>query len=243
MAESARRDSGLSGVAFRLDPPLDEDSFRRLVEVWVDVSNAGGAVGFAPPPPAVTFDEVAPVAESALRTVRDGRDHRVVAYDGDTIVGLAFLEHRPGPLFRHWATLKRLQVHPGEQGRGIGGELLRASHDFARSLGLEALHLTVRGGTGRETFYEAHGYELVAVIPGRSSCRPTTCATSSTWWPGSNYGTSRSFPVVFLDCRSSCARSASDSGYFACTCTLSFPDATAPSTSPARQSISSRVCV
>lgn len=161
MAEGTGRDGGLSGVAFRLDPPLDEAGFRRLVEVWVDVSNAG----FAPPPPAVTFDDVAPVAEAALRTVREGRDHLVVAYDGDAIVGFAFLEHRPGPLFRHWATLKRLQVHPGEQGRGIGGELLRACHERARSLGLEALHLTVRGGTGREAFYEAHGYELVAVIP------------------------------------------------------------------------------
>ncbi len=165
MAESARRDSGLSGVAFRLDPPLDEESFRRLVEVWVDVSNAGGAVGFAPPPPAVTFDDVAPVAESALRTVRDGRDHLVVAYDGDTIVGLAFLEHRPGPLFRHWATLKRLQVHPSAQGRDIGRELLRACERLGRTAGIEALHLTVRGGTGTESFYENEGYEHVATIP------------------------------------------------------------------------------
>ena len=176
MAEGAGRAAGLTGVSygsaegggavsFRLDPPLDDEATRRLVEVWAAVSNAGGAVGFAPPPPEVAPDDVAPVAAAALRSVREGRDHLVVAYAGATIVGFAFLEHRPGPLFRHWATVKRLQVHPAEQGRGTGTELLRATHRYARSLGLEALHLTVRGGTGRESFYEREGYELVAPIP------------------------------------------------------------------------------
>ncbi|HEX2296351.1 MAG TPA: GNAT family N-acetyltransferase [Actinomycetota bacterium] len=175
MAEGAGRPGGLSGgvhgsegraaVSFRLDPPLDEAATRRLVEVWVDVSNAGGAVGFAPPPPEVTYDDVAPVAAAALRSVREGRDHVVVAYEAEEIVGFAFLEHRPGPLFRHWATVKRLQVHPSAQGRGIGRELLRACAEHARELGMEALHLTVRGDTGTESFYEGEGYELVARIP------------------------------------------------------------------------------
>jgi GNAT superfamily N-acetyltransferase len=144
---------------------LDDAATRRLVDVWVAVSNAGGAVGFAPPPPEVTYDDVAPLAASALRSVQEGRDHVVVAYDGETIVGFAFLEHRPGPLFRHWATIKRLQVHPGEQRRGIGKLLLRACHAHAQKLGIEALHLTVRGRTGTEAFYESEGYERVATIP------------------------------------------------------------------------------
>ncbi|HEV2756481.1 MAG TPA: GNAT family N-acetyltransferase [Actinomycetota bacterium] len=165
MAEGAGRATGLSGVELRLDPPLDDETSRALVRVWVDVSNEGGAVGFAPPPPAVTAEDVAPVADAAFRSVREGRDHIVVAYDGGAIVGFAFLEHRPGPLFRHWATVKRLQVRPDAQGRGIGRALLEGCHDFARELGLEALHLTVRGGTGTESFYEGLGYELVATIP------------------------------------------------------------------------------
>ena len=165
MAEGARGPAGLSDLGFRLDPPLDDAETRRLVELWVDVSNAGGAVGFAPPPPEVTYDDVAPVAATALRSVREGRDHLVAAHDTDALVGFAFLVHRPGPLFRHWATVKRLQVHPSLQGRGIGRELLRACRGFGRELGLEALHLTVRGGTGTEAFYEAEGYEKVAEIP------------------------------------------------------------------------------
>jgi GNAT superfamily N-acetyltransferase len=160
VAEGLRR--SLSGLELRLDPPLDEETTRRLVDLWVDVSNAGGAVGFVPP---VTRADVEPVAEAALRAVREGRDHVVVAYDRKTIAGFAFLEHRPGPLFRHWATVKRLQVHPSAQGRGIGTALLEGCHRFGRELGLEALHLTVRGGTGTETFYEGLGYELIAKIP------------------------------------------------------------------------------
>ncbi len=165
MAEGPRRALALNDVELRLDPPLDDETSQRLVSVWVDVSNAGGAVGFPPPPPPVTAADVAPVAEVAFAAVRAGRDHVVVAYDGGTIVGFAFLEHRPGPLFRHWATVKRLQVHPDAQGRGIGTELLLGCHDFGRELGLEALHLTVRGGTGTEAFYEGHGYDLIATIP------------------------------------------------------------------------------
>ncbi|MFN2588743.1 MAG: N-acetyltransferase family protein [Actinomycetota bacterium] len=165
MDRGARRAAILTGVELRLDPPLDDATVRRLVEVWVDVSNAGGAVGFPPPPPTVAADDVGPVAEAAFAAVRGGRDHIVVAYESGTIAGFAFLEHRPGPLFRHWATVKRLQVHPSAQGRGIGTELLRACAGFGRELGLEHLHLTVRGGTGTEAFYEAEGYEPIATIP------------------------------------------------------------------------------
>jgi predicted N-acetyltransferase YhbS len=165
VAEGAGRARDLNGVTFHLDPDLDDATVRELVEVWVEVSNAGGAVGFAPPPPDVAFEDVAPVAQAALRAVREGRDHLVVARDRGAVAGFAFLEHRPGPLFRHWATVKRLQVHPRLQGRGIGTELLRACHRFGRELGLEALHLTVRGATGTESFYERLGYEPIATIP------------------------------------------------------------------------------
>lgn len=149
-------------VDLLIDPPLDQWFRQALVELWTDVANAGGAVGFVPP---VTIADVEAVAGDALDAVAVGHDHLVVATIGDEPVGLAFLTHRPGPLFRHWATIKRLQVHPGLQGRGIGSRLLDAAHDAARRLGLEALHLTVRGRTGTEKFYEDKGYEVVATIP------------------------------------------------------------------------------
>jgi ribosomal protein S11 len=36
----------------------------------------------------------------------------------------------------------------------------------ARKLGLEALQVTVRGGTGREAFYQRLGYREVGRLPG-----------------------------------------------------------------------------
>jgi GNAT superfamily N-acetyltransferase len=150
-------------LRFELDPEIDELLGEQLLALWVDVSNAGGSVGFVPP---VTKEIVRPVAEQAFRHLREGERRILVAYKGDDPVGFLFLEQRPGPLFKHFATIKRLQVHPSLQGRGIGGALLGAAEDAARGLGWEQLHLTVRGGTGTERFYQTRGYELVAQIPG-----------------------------------------------------------------------------
>lgn len=150
-------------VAYECDPPLHAALREALVDIWTDVSDAGGAVGFVPP---VTRADVVPVAEAAFALVAAGYSHLVVARVDGTPVGFAFLEHRPGPLFRHWATVKRLQVHPTHQGRGLGRALLAECERCARSLGLEALHLTARGGTGTESFYMGAGYEVVARIPG-----------------------------------------------------------------------------
>ena len=149
-------------LRIELDPKLDGALAERLLELWTDVSNAGGAVGFVPP---VTPDDVRETADIAFRRVRDGEDHLIVAFRGDDVVGFLFLEQRPGSLFEHWGTIKRLQVHPTLQGSGLGGALLEETHRLAATIGLEALHLTVRGGTGTETFYERYGYETVARIP------------------------------------------------------------------------------
>jgi GNAT superfamily N-acetyltransferase len=154
--------SSKAELRFELDPKLDDELAQALLELWTDVSNAGGAVGFVPP---VTADDVRHTADIAFRRIRDGEDHLIVAFRDDALVGFLFLEQRPGELFAHWATIKRLQVHPTLQGTGLGGALLEETHRLAKSLGLESLHLTVRGGTGTEGFYERYGYETVARIP------------------------------------------------------------------------------
>ena len=149
-------------ISFGLDPPLDDALIERIARIWLDVTNAGGAVGAAAPS---THEELQPVREDALGRVAAGKDHMVVVYMDDTLVGFGFLTFRPGPLFRHWATVKRLQVDPSLQGQGIGGALLDEVARVGRELGLEQLHLTVRGGTGKEGFYERHGFREMARIP------------------------------------------------------------------------------
>ena len=150
-------------VDFEVDPPLTDELRADLIELWRDVAEDGGAVGVSVP---VDIEEVRALAATSFGRCERGEDHMVVALIGFEPVGLVFLEQRPGPLFRHWATVKRLEVHPILQGHGNGRSLLRAAQDFARAAGLEQLHLTVRGGTDTERFYGRLGYRVVAVIPG-----------------------------------------------------------------------------
>jgi len=152
----------MAGLSLIVDPPIEPELRAALVELWADVTNAGGAVGLVPP---VTSADVQPLAEKAFGAVQDGESHLIVAEQEGRPIGFCFLEHRPGPLFRHWAELKRLQVHPRLQGKGAGTEILEAAARAARELGLEQLRVRVRGGTGAEAFYEKHGYEIVARIP------------------------------------------------------------------------------
>lgn len=152
----------MAAPTFSLDPTQDEDLVRRVVEVWTAVTNAGGAVGFVPP---VTAADVEPLARATLRQVVEGEDHLVTAVLDGELVGFAFLQHRSGELFGHWATVKRFQVHPDVQGRGVGGALLEALHASARELGLEHLRLSVRGGTGTDGFYRRFGWEELVRVP------------------------------------------------------------------------------
>ncbi len=150
-------------MRYEVDPALDAQLRGRLTRLWADVTNAGGAVGFVPP---VTVDDVRPTADDAFDRVTDGRSHLVVAFDGGDPRGFGLLEPRPGPLFSHWTWVKRLQVAPELQGRGLGAGLLHHVHRAAADLGLEQTRVTVRGGTGLEAFYERYGYRVVARIPG-----------------------------------------------------------------------------
>lgn len=152
----------MPALRFELNPDLTEALRERVISIWIDVGNAGGAVGVPLP---TRREDVEPLASRAFRRIEQGDDYLAVAYDGDEPVAFGFLDRGRGPLFRHWATLKRLQVHPVRQGEGIGAALLDAITRFATELGLEQLHLTVRGGTGTEGFYKRHGYEHVATIP------------------------------------------------------------------------------
>ena len=134
-----------------------------LIALWIDVTNAGGAVGFIPP---VSFEDVLPLATKTFDRVDAGSDALLVgAHDGG-LVGWLVLERDDRAHASHWRTLKRFQVRPSLQGRGMGGRFLAESRRYARDvLGLEFLLLTVRDGTGAGRFYERSGYREVGRIP------------------------------------------------------------------------------
>jgi GNAT superfamily N-acetyltransferase len=142
---------------------VDELLREELLACWLAVSNAGGAVGFVPP---VDAGEITPVLDALLDRVDSGAEALVVLRENARLVGFAALALADTPLRRHWATVRRVQVLPEMQGRGFGTALMRGVHDEAQRMGMEMLHLTVRGGTGRERFYEQLGYAEFGRLPG-----------------------------------------------------------------------------
>ncbi|GAA0531827.1 GNAT family N-acetyltransferase [Paractinoplanes ferrugineus] len=157
------------GVEFLVDPELDDDLKARIVALWVEVTNAGGAVGFVAP---ITAAEVWETAEAAFGGVTSGLDRLIVGVEDGALGALLFVVDNRFGLKDHWRVLKRVMVSPERQGRGLGAALMREAEALARAMGLAALHVTVRGGTGREDFYARLGYREVGRIPGAIRVAP-----------------------------------------------------------------------
>jgi GNAT superfamily N-acetyltransferase len=139
------------------DPELRE----QLLDTWVRVTDAGGAVGFTAP---ADPDEIAATLDSALRHVHRGQDvlgvlRRGTGGSDSPAVGMGILVVSQSELRKHWRTVLRVMVAPELQGTGAGRILLEGLHDLARELGTEHLVLSVRGGTGIEGFYARFGYQ------------------------------------------------------------------------------------
>ncbi|SBT52727.1 GNAT family N-acetyltransferase [Micromonospora auratinigra] len=150
-------------LRFVLDPELTPALHEQLIDLWVEVTNAGGAVGFVAP---VTTADVRPVAQRTLDDVAAGPDRLLVGYAGERPVAVLVFADNRFHLKPHWGTLKRVMVHPDTQGRGYGAALMREAARRAPELGWSALHVTVRGGLGLEAFYARLGYREVGRLPG-----------------------------------------------------------------------------
>ena len=134
-----------------------------LLDTWVRVTDAGGAVGFVPPADPALIGET---LDSALRRVAVGQDALGVLLDIEgRAVGMGILSASSSPLRRHWRTVLRLMVDPDHQGAGAGRTLMEGLHAMARDLDLEFLCLAVRGGLGIEGFYGHLGYEIYGRNP------------------------------------------------------------------------------
>jgi GNAT superfamily N-acetyltransferase len=138
------------------DPVLRE----QLLDTWMRVTDAGGAVGFVPP---ADRGRIADTLDQHLPRVLEGRDALGVLRRGDErgpAAGMGILAASSSPLRTHWRTVLRLMVDPDLQGIGAGRVLIEGLHEMGRALGLEFVCLTVRGGLGIEGFYERIGYEV-----------------------------------------------------------------------------------
>jgi GNAT superfamily N-acetyltransferase len=151
------------GLSFAVDPVVTSELREGLLELWVAVTDAGGAVGF---PQGTGREVIEPYARGTLDHVRAGDATMVVGRDeGGRLVAVAFLERNEQELFRHWRTVKRVMVHPDAQGLGYGRLLIDEVTRQGQRLGLDHLRLTCRGGTGVDGFYARAGYVEAGRIP------------------------------------------------------------------------------
>lgn len=151
-------------LTFELDPTFDCTLRDGITELWTDVSNAGGAVGFVPP---VTTDDVRPELVKHLVAMAEGRTRLLVGHDEEgAVAATAFLAFNTHRLMAHWIWLYTVMVHPRHQGKGYGRDLMDAAARAARGIeGVEAIRLTCRGGTGVDRFYASCGYKEVGRVP------------------------------------------------------------------------------
>ncbi|WP_444950140.1 GNAT family N-acetyltransferase [Micromonospora ureilytica] len=150
-------------LRFVLDPDLTPRLRAEIVDLWVDVSNAGGAVGFVPP---VNAAEVHVIADPTFAGIVDGPDRLLVGYFGNRLAAMLIFSDNRFPLKAHWSVLKRVMVHPDTQGAGYGSALMVEAARLGRVFGHEALHITVRDGLGLDKFYGRLGYREIGRLPG-----------------------------------------------------------------------------
>jgi len=84
----------------------------------------------------------------------------LVATVEEAIVGVASV-HRLKPTFTRHVGVFSIEVHPGQQRRGIGRALLRGCVDWAKSRHIERLELYTRDDNDRaRALYESEGFVL-----------------------------------------------------------------------------------
>jgi GNAT superfamily N-acetyltransferase len=151
-------------LTFTLDPAVTPALRDGILDLWADVSNAGGAVGFVPP---VTREAIRPELVRHFAGMADGSTRLLVGHDADgRVAATAFLTFNSHRLMTHWIWLYTVMVHPSHQGKGYGRDLLSAAERAARAFGgIDAIRLTCRGGLGLERFYGSCGYKEVGRIP------------------------------------------------------------------------------
>jgi GNAT superfamily N-acetyltransferase len=135
-----------------------------ITRCWVEVTNAGGAVGFPFPP--VSDADVSPAVAELVASLGPASRLIVATIDG-TLAGWVSVTGNRSPVAAHWATVQRLQTALEFRGRGVGRALMQHARTVARDeLHVDQLWLAVRGGMGLEDFYRALGWTETGRHPG-----------------------------------------------------------------------------
>jgi GNAT superfamily N-acetyltransferase len=166
MTSPSRADPGpVQIVQARRPEDMSAEAIQDLVDCWMTVANAGGAVGFPFLP--VSVDDVRVVADQLIADLDPEYGQLLLARHNGALAGWLSLSRYRARVVAHWGVVKRVQTHPDFRGRGIGTALMHRVREIARDeLGLEQLRLEARGGEGLEDFYGRLGWQEVGRWPG-----------------------------------------------------------------------------
>lgn len=144
---------------------LSDATRGELLELWVAVNDAGGAVGFLP---GVPRGQVAAALAEHEQSMAQGRSLLGVLRGPDRrLLGFGWWERNGFALFDHVLWLKRFQIHAGLRRRNLGRLLLGGMVAVARDMdGIALLRLEYRSGSGIGDFYSACGWSEVGRVPG-----------------------------------------------------------------------------
>ncbi|WP_303979129.1 GNAT family N-acetyltransferase [Dongia mobilis] len=132
-----------------------------LIELLMDVVEAGAAISFLPP---MTEGEAGAFWDKALSDL----SHRSILVARDAagrIQGSVQLIPAAMPNQPHRAEIAKLLVHTKARRKGIGRALMLAAEAEAKSLGRTLLTLDTRRGDDGEALYRNLGYVEVGIIP------------------------------------------------------------------------------
>lgn len=141
-----------------------------MLEMWLRVNDAGGAVGFVH---GATEEDVAPVLDGYIARLEQGSTVCVALNSPlGELLGFGFVVGSSGVLMGHSATFERVMTDPARRGTNFGALLMAGMHRAARDRDIELVTLDYRGGTGLGEFYTRYGYTEVGRVPGAIRVAP-----------------------------------------------------------------------
>ncbi len=133
-----------------------------LADLWLNVSLAGGSVGFA------TEVDAPTVRAASERIVADavaGCAQLLVLRREGALVGTVRLERGSDPVVQHRAMLKLLMIDPGLQGQGWAPASSMIVSTSPANSGWSR-YRSARSATGLEEYYTKIGWQEVGRFPG-----------------------------------------------------------------------------
>lgn len=164
-ARGALRQAVAHGIEWFPDKPLRMrvPARERVVDLWMRVNEAGGAVGFVRD---ATRADVEEEMERRALALQSGALKGVALMSpvGD-LLGIGFLRRPTTSLMAQVRNVEAVMVEPERRGLSLGRHLMGGIHRVAREEGVEILTLDYRDGLGLGDFYEGVGYSEVGRFP------------------------------------------------------------------------------